>query len=126
MRKVILVAVAVAVLSMAAAADSPSLDANPRVSFEPATVRLKLTIPPDKAHAFYCLSVVSDAYDTTSCRQLEGSNEARVRWIEFKDLPAGAYTAVVDIQTSDGRNRQARAGFQVLGKGMTPESELDR
>jgi hypothetical protein len=114
-----------AAVCLAAASDPPTLDINPRVGFEPATVRVKVTIPKDNAHAYYCLALVGEAYDTTSCRQLEGSKEARVQWREFKDIPAGHYVIVLDIQTSDGRNRQARTTFRVLGRGMTLEDDIE-
>ena len=101
MRKTLLIFILTATLVLHAAMPAVVLKASPTFQFAPGYVRLTLIIEPDARNRFYCVSY-EGTYSGQTCRQLEGAEAARTRWIDLKDLPAGEYVGQASVGRNDG------------------------
>lgn len=82
-----------------------------RFPFEPATVRLKLTIEPDSRNRWVWFGLddgQTDRPSYVSGHSLNGADEPRTRWREFRDVAAGSYAAFIQVQRVDGTEATAR------------------
>jgi hypothetical protein len=80
-----------------------------RFPFEPAYVRVRVTVEPDPDNRglWIGLASVGDVVHG-SYEQLEGDRSPRTRWREFKHVEAGAYVAYAVIERVDGTRAEAR------------------
>lgn len=101
-------------------ADPITITTDIRQAFAPATVRVKVQIPPDASNRSFCVGVDSADYSTQSCRGLEGKEAPRTTWHLFRDLPAGEYAALVTVYRAGGTTRTVSTQFRLLGDGEMP------
>ena len=85
--------------------------------FEPATIRVRVTVEPD-AQNRYLIMALNDGDVTVgrSDEELRGAAAPRTRWREFKSVPAGEYAAVAVVHRADRSELQARAAVTVLSR----------
>lgn len=91
------------------------LEVTPAHQFEPGTIRLKITVPTHKDNVYICFGYDSEVLSRRSCQQWIGVYAPRTLHIEYKALPAGQYSAFVQLYRAP--NRLAgydQAPFQVL------------
>ncbi len=87
----------------------------PRVSFEPAVIRVRVRIPPAAANRGACFAIDGPEY-RQSCWELDGEFERRTTFLEYHALPAGEYMAQLVVVLVDGTTqRSAPTGFRVIG-----------
>ena len=67
-----------------------------------ATARLRVMVDPSTANRGLWVAIEASGYAAASYQQLEGAQSPRTRWVEFKDLPDGAYTAWVRLIREHG------------------------
>lgn len=82
--------------------------------YEPAYIRLKITVEPHAANRGLWVQADSGSFATSSYEQLEGEASSRTRWVVWKDLPAGAYTVTATVDRGAERSWHGQAGFTVL------------
>ena len=61
--------------------------------FAPAALRFRVRVEPDTANRALTVALVSAEYERSSLEQLEGADAQITRWIDFVNVPAGAYVA---------------------------------
>jgi hypothetical protein len=71
----------------------PTLDlhVSPAVSTAPATVRIRISVPPDAGNRALEIMADSDVYSRSSHVDLEGENAPGNIFLEYRNLPAGTY-----------------------------------
>jgi len=87
-----------------------------RILFEPAYIRLRVRVEPDPQNRALAMGIVGDSFETSSLEQLEGDRARITRWVDYKDVPAGDYTAVAQLLRVDGTTETVRDSFQVIGR----------
>lgn len=81
---------------------------------EPAFVRLRVRVEPDAANRVLTTEIESDDFSTSSDEDLRHGTRPS-RWVDFKNVPAGVYTARATVTRGAERPWRATAGFTVLG-----------
>jgi hypothetical protein len=84
---------------------------------EPAFVRLRIRVEPDKANRALAIGIESDGFSTSSAKSLDGDRAAITTWVEYRDVPAGHYVARAQVfrpGAADGETWHAETPFQVL------------
>lgn len=66
------------------------------------TARLRVTVDPQKANRGLWTAIEASGYATAHYEQLEGAQSPKTRWVEFRDLPDGNYTAWVRLLRDHG------------------------
>jgi hypothetical protein len=89
----------------AGTAEKLTLRVSPRVSAEPALVRVRATIEKDSENRALAIVAESREYYRSSVVQLEGDRAARITVIEFRRLPAGDYEVSAELFGADGTVR---------------------
>ena len=85
---------------------------------EPATVRLRVTIPPDPANRTLTVAAIADGFTMRrSDEQLDGSSP-RTRWLTWADLPAGEYIVLAHVTRGAAPAWQAQTRVVVLARGV--------
>ncbi len=82
------------------------------------TARLRVTVVPNRKNAGLWTAIESSGYASAHYEQLDGAHAPRVRWVEFKDLPSGDYTAWVRLLWAHGET-SARVTF-IVGHSKEP------
>lgn len=82
-----------------------TLKVSPAVSFAPATLTVRATIPADADNR--AVEIVADSEDfyRSSTIELEGDRAARTNTFEFRSLPPGLYHVRANLLGADGRSR---------------------
>lgn len=95
-----------------------SLRVAPIQGFEPATVIIEAIIPPQEGNRAACIVVDSESYYSSSCWELSGAEAPAVSRRTFKDVPAGLYIAVLNVDEGGGKFGVAKREFIVQGRGL--------
>lgn len=84
----------------------PSLDlhVSPAVSTAPATVRIRISVPPDAGNRALQIMADSDAYSRSSQMPLEGENSPGNIFLEYRNLPAGEYQVRGVLVNAQGKS----------------------
>jgi len=99
-------------------ADTPwaTLDVTPRISTEPATITLLVTIPRSPQNRLLCVGYDGPQF-RSSCQEHVGLEAAYRVEQAFSGLPAGEYTAVAEVvrdeEEKGGRNQLITTQFVV-------------
>ena len=99
-------------------ADEPwaVLDVTPRISAEPATITLLVTIPRSPQNRLLCVGYDGPQF-RSSCQEHVGLGAAQHVEQTFSGLPAGEYAAVVEVVRDEGekggRTRVITTRFEV-------------
>lgn len=85
--------------------------------FEPLTIKAHVTVIPDDSNREICVYRLNQDTDedSLSCRTLEGANEPKTFWYEWKNLRAGRYVVVVEIRRAAMKPLETQTRFEVLG-----------
>jgi hypothetical protein len=90
----------------------------PKMSFEPASVRITSLVEPDARNRALVVEVDSGEHYSRSEVRLEGENAPRSQTMWLKDLPAGQYTVTVQVRHEAGEAAAVNGVFTVLaGRG---------
>lgn len=93
-----------------------SLSPNIRKGFEPIDLKLRVTLLPDADNRGMCVGYVNSdsGGELFSCRSLDGANEPKTFWYDYKRLPAGRYTLVAQVERSIQKPLEAQTVIEVL------------
>ena len=90
---------------------------SPAFSFEPASVRVRVSVPPDADNRMLRVSADSGSFFWSSERQLDGADGPKTSEFQCRDLPAGDYSVRAQVVASNGRlQSSAQTDFRVLGR----------
>ena len=98
----------------------PTLDlhVSPAVSTAPATVRIRITVPPDAGNRALAIVADSDVYSRSSQVALEGENSPRNIFLEYRNLPAGTYQVRGVLVNLEGKQvAVANSIVTIIGMG---------
>ena len=87
-----------------------------RYQYEPATVRLRVRVARDPANRALTVALVSDGFYRSSLEQLDGTAAPLVRWVEYRDVPFGVYSAMAVVQQTEKGLLRAEDTLTVLGR----------
>ena len=87
-----------------------------RVRTEPTLVRVRVTVPPHAENRALLVEAEGGAYYTRSSEALSGESP-RTRWVEWRDVPAGAYTLAATLTDRVGRSHHATTILVVQPRG---------
>src|ERR1041384_466738 len=82
-----------------------ALKVSPAVSFAPANLVVRATVPVDADNRAIEIVAESDDFYRSSEIQLEGDRAARTTMFEFRSLPPGTYEVRANLFGSNGRSR---------------------
>lgn len=85
---------------------------------EPATVLITVAVEPDPRHRTLVVEADGQNYFRSSAVMLDGENEKRLHSVEFKNLPAGAYTLRAQVRSTEGVLATATQDLVVTGIGQ--------
>lgn len=84
---------------------------------EPATVRITVAVEPAADHRALVIEADGERYFRSSALTLNGENEKRLHMVEFKNLPAGAYTLRAQVRSTEDVLATATQEVVVTGMG---------
>ena len=87
-----------------------------RVQFEPGQIRLRIRVERDKYNRALTVALVSDGFERSSLEQLEGESSPLVRWVDYRDVPAGEYVVIAIVHRPEDRPIRAEDRLQVLSR----------
>ena len=105
-------------LLTAAGATSPvAISVSPTTSFEPANVRVQVSVELDPENRGVRITADSDSYYSSSEILLDGDRGPRIRTLILRALPAGEYDVRGEVIGQDGRVRgMAHARAVIIGR----------
>ena len=84
---------------------------------EPATVQITVAIEPAADHRLLRIAAAGDEYYRESELTLRGDKDKRLHTVEFKNLPAGAYTLVAEVLSDEELLAKATQDLVVTSTG---------
>ena len=88
-----------------------------RYLIEPATVRILVAVEPDAENRALLIEADGDQLYRSSELALTGATDKRLHSIEFRNLPAGAYTLRAQVKSSHDIRGSASQDLIVTGSG---------
>ena len=88
-----------------------------RYFIEPATVRILVAVEPDAENRALLIEADGDQMYRSSELALTGAGDKRLHNIEFRNLPAGAYTLRAQVKSSHDVRGTASQELFVTGSG---------
>lgn len=100
-----------------AVADEPvTLHVNPSVSVAPATVGIRVRVPPEADNRALEIVLDSENFYRSSRLELDGDRAPLVSTLRVGSLPAGTYVVTAAVMGVDGARRGlARKSVEVMG-----------
>lgn len=89
-----------------------------RYFMEPATVRITVEVEPDAANRTLRIAADSDEMYRASDLTLNGADEKRLHFVEFKNLLAGHYTLRAEVLSTEAVRATATQELLVTGSGQ--------
>lgn len=122
MRRTLIWSIATALIVTVAAVSSPArqlVEIRLRGHYyaEPATVQITVAVEPAANHRALVVEADSPQYFRSSALPLDGESEKRLHTVEFKNLPAGAYTLRAELRSLDEILATATQDLVVTGTG---------
>jgi len=97
-----------------------TLKVSPAVSFAPANLVVRATVPVDADNRAIEIVAESEDFYRSSEIQLEGDRAARTTMFEFRSLPPGTYEVRANLFGSNGQSRALiRQQVNVLASGSS-------
>jgi hypothetical protein len=93
-----------------------TISVTPRISLEPAVVRVMVRIPSNPDNRSLSVELDGEDYYRNSTMQLDGDGEPITRVLGYQSIPSGTYTVTVKVTDRKGRSTRAEYNFQVLGR----------
>jgi hypothetical protein len=84
---------------------------------EPATVRITVAVEPGAENRALLVEADGERYFRSSAVTLDGEREKRLHTVEFKNLPAGAYTLRAQVRSTAEILATATQDLTVTGIG---------
>jgi hypothetical protein len=108
---------AVTVVAAPAGAEGDvSVSLSAHVARAPATLELRVRIPPHAHNRLLRVSLDSGSYYRSSDLPLDGDQAAATHVVRWPGVPSGVYGVAVEIFQSNGRSRVVQGGrVQVIG-----------
>jgi len=95
-----------------------NLHVSPAVSSAPATVRIRITVPPDAGNRALEIMADSDVYSRSSHVALEGENSPGNIFLEYRNLPEGTYQVRGVLVNAQGKQvAVAQSILTIVGTG---------
>ena len=88
-----------------------------RYFIEPATVRILVAVEPDAENRALLIEADGDQMYRSSELTLTGASDKRLHSIEFRNLPAGAYTLRAQVRSAHDVRGSATQDLFVTGSG---------
>lgn len=95
---------------------SIALSLSARVAFEPASLRVKITVEPQADQRLLIVQADSATGYRRSDVQLEGLGGPRTQWVEWRDLGAGDYEVSASVATQREIVARASQKLQILSR----------
>src|SRR5262245_26083174 len=115
----LLVMASVGVSARASAADNEGkmwVRLTPNIAYAPATVQLKVHVPPQAENRRLRVTLDSGVYLRSSDLPLEGDQAAALHLFRWPGVPSGSYVVFVELILSNGKSRMIEAGrIQIVG-----------
>ena len=92
-------------LPLNATAERLEIAVSPHHSFAPASLAVRVHIPPDVSNRMLEVVAESDNYYRSSQLQLDGVDTPATRLLEFRDVPGGDYDVQAILTDKTGRQR---------------------
>jgi hypothetical protein len=89
------------------------IEVSPRISIEPAMVRIRAIVTPDASNRALLIVAESSSYYRSSMVPLDGANAAAITETMFKNLPGGEYDVTVVLVEAGGRRTRDRRRVMV-------------
>jgi hypothetical protein len=102
------------------------IDVTPAVVIAKQDIRARVQITPRPANRLLVVALDAPEFFSSTQRQLEGANAARVFDFYFHDLPAGDYMLSVKVEDDNGRTHTAERPFTVIGVDEASEVAAPR
>jgi hypothetical protein len=96
------------------AREAVSVRVSPHISMAPATIRIVVTVEPDRDNRELLLQAESGFFYTSSTVELEGDRAPRLQSFVFKELPAGTYELEARVVRKSGDSLVATAEYMVM------------
>jgi hypothetical protein len=84
---------------------------------EPATVQITVAIEPAAQHRILRIAADGERYYRASEVTLDGENGQRLHSVVFKNLPAGSYTLIAEVLSSEELLARATQELRVTSSG---------
>ena len=98
--------------------ERPAIAVSPHHSFAPASLMVRVHVPPDVGNRMLEVVAESADYYRSSQIQLDGVDTLATRLLEFRDVPGGDYDVQAILTDDTGRQRaSAREHVIVLSSG---------
>ena len=104
----VLLAVLISAAALPAGAREPdrlTLRVSPAISFAPANLIVRATIPADSGNRAVQITAESPEFYRSSEIQLDGDRAPRTSLFEFRSLPPGNYEVTATVRGSSGEER---------------------
>ena len=116
--RTVLAGVLIAIALPTGAADRLAMRISPRMVYEPATLRIELSVEPDSDNRVLLIVAESVDFYRSSEIQLDGERAPRTNVVSYRSLPARDYSVQGVLVGTDGRERaQVRQAVMVIGAG---------
>ena len=87
-----------------------------RYQYEPATVRLRVSVERHPANRALTVALVSDGFERSSLEQIDGMDSPRTRWVNYRDVPAGNYAVIAILHRPPDRPLRVEDTLTVIGR----------
>jgi hypothetical protein len=88
----------------------------PLTLFEGHSVQTRIIVEPASANRLLVVRIDSEAYYSSTERQLDGEAGPRSHFVNWHELPAGEYRVEAVVKDSRGQRAQTIGNFTVLGR----------
>lgn len=110
----VLVACMLLVGTATGAREAVSVRVSPNISLAPATIRVVVTVEPDRDNRELLLQADSGAFYTSSTVELQGDQAPRLQSFVFKELPAGSYELEARVVKRSGQSVVASTEYMIM------------
>jgi hypothetical protein len=110
----VLVLIAAAIVPVSTRSQGLRITIAPKISFEPAAVRVAASVEPDANNRRLVVEADSGVHFTASELPLDGAQAARTTYVWLKNLPAGQYEVRVRVEQGHGPDLVESRGFAVM------------
>lgn len=97
--------------------DQLVMKTTPLKGFEPLNTKTRISLEPSDNNRGICVVWTNLTTDDqrVSCRTLDGANEPKTFWYEYKKMPAGEWVIVVQIERAALKPLETQNRIDVIG-----------
>jgi len=93
------------------------LSVTPQISFAPATLRVKVQVPPEPANRLLVVTLDGEDYFRSTDIQLDGADAPKTSWWDIPHVPQGDYDLSARVYDSSA-HLVSSTHREVIVKGM--------